>query len=78
MRLFLQLVHRDGMLQLRALILLVKVALVIEYILVLMFLHEVIYPLAFELTLVYESFLTLLLLVHLSLEQQTMGQAVLL
>lgn len=44
---FLDLVHRDGMLELRALILLIKIALVIENVFVLMLIHEVIYPLAF-------------------------------
>lgn len=50
----------------------------IKNVLVFMFLYKVVYPLAFYLTLVYEAFLSLLLLVQLSLKQQAMSQAVLL
>jgi hypothetical protein len=66
------------MLEFRTLILLIEITLVVEYILVLMPIYEIIDFFAFELTLINELFLALLLLVEFLLEKYVISQVVLL
>jgi hypothetical protein len=68
--------HFQSILMLLLLILLVKVALVVKHVLVLTFLHKILYLAAFQFVLVHKHPLALLLSIHLPVQSQVVGKIV--